>query len=44
VQAVGHVWLIRGRDRELCFAAFRMNHWLGATWFAGVAAALSGWA
>jgi 4-hydroxybenzoate polyprenyltransferase len=44
VQAVGHVWLIRGRDRESCFAAFRMNHWLGATWFAGVAAALSGWA
>jgi 4-hydroxybenzoate polyprenyltransferase len=44
VQAVGHVWLIRGRDRESCFAAFRMNHWLGATWFAGVAAALSVWA
>ncbi len=42
VQAVGHVWLIRGRDRESCFAAFRMNHWLGATWFAGVWAALPG--
>ncbi|HEX5371516.1 MAG TPA: 4-hydroxybenzoate octaprenyltransferase [Aquabacterium sp.] len=38
VQAVGHVWLIRGRDRESCFAAFRMNHWLGAALFAGVLA------
>ena len=41
VQAVGHVWLIRGRDRESCFAAFAMNHWLGLSWFAGVVAALS---
>ncbi len=41
VQAVGHVWLIRRRDRESCFAAFAMNHWLGLTWFAGVVAALS---
>ena len=41
VQAVGHVWPIRGRDRESCFAAFAMNHWLGLSWFAGVVAALS---
>jgi len=41
VQAVGHVWLIRRRDRDSCFAAFAMNHWLGLTWFAGVVAALS---
>jgi 4-hydroxybenzoate polyprenyltransferase len=41
VQAVGHVWLIRRRDRESCFAAFAMNHWLGLSWFAGVVAALS---
>jgi len=38
VQAVGHVWLIRERQRDACFAAFRMNHWLGATVFAGIAA------
>jgi 4-hydroxybenzoate polyprenyltransferase len=37
-QAIGHVWLIRGRDRESCFTAFRLNHWLGATVFAGVLA------
>ena len=36
-QAAVHVWLIRQRDRQACFKAFRMNHWLGATWFAGVA-------
>jgi 4-hydroxybenzoate polyprenyltransferase len=41
VQAVGHVWLIRRRDRESCFAAFAMNHWLGLSLFAGVVAALS---
>jgi 4-hydroxybenzoate polyprenyltransferase len=37
-QALWHVRLIRGRQREACFQAFRMNHWLGATVFAGVAA------
>ena len=36
VQALAHVWLIRRRQREACFQAFRMNHWLGATLFAGV--------
>jgi 4-hydroxybenzoate polyprenyltransferase len=37
VQAVWHWRLIRGRTREGCFRAFRLNHWLGATVFAGVA-------
>jgi len=37
VQALWHYRLIRGRSREGCFKAFRLNHWLGATVFAGVA-------
>jgi 4-hydroxybenzoate polyprenyltransferase len=37
-QAAWHFRLIRGREREGCFRAFRMNHWLGFTLFAGVAA------
>ena len=36
-QAAWHYTLIRGRTREGCFKAFRHNHWLGATVFAGVA-------
>ena len=32
-----HVWIIRRRDRERCFAAFLHNHWLGFAIFAGVA-------
>jgi 4-hydroxybenzoate polyprenyltransferase len=36
-QAVWHFFLIRGRTREGCFKAFRLNHWLGATLFAGIA-------
>jgi 4-hydroxybenzoate polyprenyltransferase len=35
--AVYHYTLIRGRDRMLCFKAFRHNNWLGAALFAGVA-------
>ena len=35
-QVVWHYTLIRGRTREGCFKAFRLNHWLGATVFAGV--------
>jgi 4-hydroxybenzoate polyprenyltransferase len=37
-QAVWHYTLIRGRTREGCFKAFRVNHWLGLTVFAGVVA------
>ena len=32
-----HYTLIRDRSREGCFRAFRLNHWLGFTVFAGVA-------
>lgn len=35
-QVVWHFTLIRTRSREGCFAAFRANHWLGFTLFAGV--------
>ncbi len=37
-QAVWHFFLIRDRSREGCFRAFRLNHWLGLTVFAGVVA------
>jgi 4-hydroxybenzoate polyprenyltransferase len=33
-----HFTLIRSRTREGCFKAFRLNHWLGFTVFAGIAA------
>jgi len=36
-QAAWHYTLIRGRTREGCFRAFRLNHWLGFAVFAGVA-------
>ena len=36
-QAAWHFTMIRGRTREGCFRAFKENHWLGATVFAGVA-------
>lgn len=35
--AAYHYTLIRGRDRMLCFAAFRHNNWLGAVVFGGIA-------
>jgi len=38
-QALWHYTLIRERRREGCFKAFRLNHWLGFTVFAGVAVA-----
>jgi len=37
-QAAWHYTLIRDRSREGCFKAFRLNHWIGFTMFAGVAA------
>ena len=38
LQAAWHGWLIRYREREACFKAFRLNHWLGFTVFMGIAA------
>ena len=37
-QAGWHWRLIRDRTRDGCFKAFRLNHWLGFTVFAGIAA------
>jgi 4-hydroxybenzoate polyprenyltransferase len=31
-----HLWLIRGRDRDACFQAFRINHYFGMAIFAGI--------
>ena len=36
LQALWHGWLIRKRERDDCFKAFRLNHWLGFTVFAGL--------
>jgi 4-hydroxybenzoate polyprenyltransferase len=38
LQAGWHFTLIRARSRDGCFRAFRLNHWLGFTVFAGVVA------
>lgn len=35
-QVLWHFQLIRDRTREGCFMAFRLNHWLGASVFAGI--------
>ena len=40
-QAAWHYTLIRERQREGCFQAFRQNHWLGFAVFAGVAVDLA---
>ncbi|MDD5030051.1 MAG: 4-hydroxybenzoate octaprenyltransferase [Rhodoferax sp.] len=37
VQVGWHFTLIRTRTRDGCFKAFRLNHWLGFTVFAGLA-------
>ena len=37
LQALWHGWLIRNRQRDDCFKAFRLNHWLGFTVFTGIA-------
>ncbi len=43
-QVIWHFTLIRSRQREGCFKAFRLNHWLGFTLFAGIALSyLGGW-
>jgi 4-hydroxybenzoate polyprenyltransferase len=39
-QVVWHYFLIKDRERMRCFKAFRVNHWLGFTLFAGIALAL----
>ncbi len=36
LQAAWHWQLIRTRERDGCFRAFRVNHWLGFSVFAGV--------
>jgi 4-hydroxybenzoate polyprenyltransferase len=36
--AAWHFTWIRGRSRDGCFRAFRLNHWLGCAVFAGVVA------
>jgi len=36
VQVLWHWVLIRDRSREGCFKAFRLNHWIGLSLFAGV--------
>jgi 4-hydroxybenzoate polyprenyltransferase len=36
IQALWHFGMIYRRERAGCFRAFRMNHWLGATVFAGI--------
>jgi 4-hydroxybenzoate polyprenyltransferase len=36
--ACWHYTLIRGRSRDRCFRAFRLNHWLGCAVFGGVVA------
>ena len=40
LQVIWHIWLIRNREREACFKAFRLNHWLGFTVFVGSAMSL----
>ncbi len=41
LQVAWHFQLIRSRSREGCFKAFRLNHWLGASVFAGIVAGFS---
>jgi 4-hydroxybenzoate polyprenyltransferase len=36
VQVAWHYQLIREREREGCFKAFRLNHWLGLTMFLSI--------
>jgi 4-hydroxybenzoate polyprenyltransferase len=36
IQVAWHFTLIKSRTRDGCFKAFRLNHWLGLTVFAGI--------
>ena len=36
-QVIWHGWLIRERQRDPCFKAFRLNHWVGFAVFTGIA-------
>lgn len=40
-QVAWHYALIKDRTRDGCFKAFRLNHWLGFTLFAGIVIAFS---
>jgi 4-hydroxybenzoate polyprenyltransferase len=42
VCAIYHVSLVRTRQREACFKAFRQNNWLGAFLFLGIVLGLLG--
>ena len=34
-------WIIRTRDRDACFRAFRLSHWVGAAFWVGMVVALN---
>jgi 4-hydroxybenzoate polyprenyltransferase len=36
IQVGWHFQLIRHRSRDGCFKAFRLNHWVGLSLFAGI--------
>jgi 4-hydroxybenzoate polyprenyltransferase len=38
LQVVWHAGMIRARERDGCFRAFRLNHWVGFALFAGIVA------
>ena len=40
-QVAWHWQMIRGRTRDGCFRAFRLNHWIGLTLFLGIATDLA---
>ncbi|WP_212742497.1 MULTISPECIES: 4-hydroxybenzoate octaprenyltransferase [unclassified Rudaea] len=35
------LWIMRGRDRDACFAAFRNNNWVGMALWVGIAISLA---
>ena len=35
------LWIMRGRDRDACFTAFRNNNWVGMALWAGIAVSLA---